>query len=57
MAKNNYVMSVNPPVDLAVLAAENDELQDYIVGNDLYRTVHCARWKATRRCRCPAGMC
>ena len=40
MAKNNYVMSVNPAVDLAVLAAENDELQDYIVGNDLYRTVH-----------------
>ena len=40
MAKNNYVMSVNPAVDLAVLEAENDELQDYIVGNDLYRTVH-----------------
>ncbi len=40
MAKNNYVMSVNPAVDLAVLAAENDELQEYIVGNDLYRTVH-----------------
>jgi hypothetical protein len=40
MAKNNYVMSVNPAVDLAVLEAENDELQDYIVGNNLYRTVH-----------------
>ncbi len=40
MAKNNYVMSVNPGVDLAVLEAENEELQDYIVGNQLYRTVH-----------------
>ena len=40
MAKYNYVMSVDPDVDLTVLEEENTELQAYIVGNELYRTVH-----------------
>ena len=39
MAKNNYVMAVDPEVDLAILEALNGELEEYCVGNDLYRTV------------------
>jgi hypothetical protein len=39
MAKNNYVLAEEPAVDLAVLEAFAAELEEYIVKDELYRTV------------------
>ena len=39
MTVSNYVMAVDPAVDLAILEALNGELEEYCTGNDLYRTV------------------
>jgi hypothetical protein len=46
MSKSNYVLAEDPATDLAVLEATTDELEAYIVNNDLYRTV---------RVRTPSG--
>lgn len=39
MAKNNYVLAEEPAADLAVLEAFAAELEEYIVKDELYRTV------------------
>ena len=39
MPKNNYVLAEEPAADLAVLEAFVDELEAYIVNDELYRTV------------------
>lgn len=39
MAKNNYVLAEEPATDLAVLEAFAAELEEYIVKDELYRTV------------------
>lgn len=39
MSKNNYVLAEDPATDLAVLATLADELEEYIVKDELYRTV------------------
>lgn len=39
MTKNNYVLAEEPAADLAVLEAFVAELEDYIVNDELYRTV------------------
>jgi hypothetical protein len=39
MSKNNYVLAEDPATDLAVLEAMVAELEDYIVKDELYRTV------------------
>ena len=39
MPKNNYVLAEEPAADLAVLEAFVDELETYIVNDELYRTV------------------
>lgn len=39
MAKNNYVLAEEPAADLAVLEAFVAELENYIVNDELYRTV------------------
>lgn len=46
MSKSNYVLAEDPAVDLAVLEATVEELEDYITKDDLYRTV---------RVRAPGG--
>lgn len=47
MTQGSRVLAESPEVDLAVLAAEIDELEEYIVKGDIYRTV---------RVQTPAGM-
>ena len=37
--KNNYVMAEDPAADLATLEAMTEELEDYIIKDELYRTV------------------
>jgi hypothetical protein len=39
MAKNNYVLAEEPAADLAVLEAFAAELEEYIIKDELYRTV------------------
>jgi hypothetical protein len=39
MSKSNYVLAEDPATDLAVLESLADELEAYIVKDDLYRTV------------------
>ncbi len=39
MAKNNYVLAEDPSTDLAVLLAMVEELEEYIVKDELYRTL------------------
>jgi hypothetical protein len=39
MSKSNYVLAEDPATDLAVLEALADELEEYIVKDELYRTV------------------
>ena len=39
MSKSNYVLAEEPAVDLAVLEAFAGELEEYIVKDELYRTV------------------
>jgi hypothetical protein len=39
MSKNNYVLAEEPAVDLAVLEAFATELDEYIIKDELYRTV------------------
>ncbi|MBW7883819.1 MAG: hypothetical protein H3C34_14510 [Caldilineaceae bacterium] len=46
MSKTNYVLAEDPAVDLAVVEAEVEELEEYIIKSDIYRTV---------RVRTPSG--
>jgi len=39
MSKSNYVLAEDPATDLAVLETLADELEEYIVKDELYRTV------------------
>lgn len=39
MAQGDYILAVDPAVDLAILQAMTEELEAYIVNDDLYRTV------------------
>ncbi len=39
MSKNNYVLAEEPAADLAVLEAMTAELEEYIIKDELYRTV------------------
>ena len=39
MSKSNYVLAEEPAVDLAVLEAFTAELEEYIIKDELYRTV------------------
>ena len=39
MSKSNYVLAEEPAVDLAVLEALTAELEEYIIKDELYRTV------------------
>ena len=39
MSGSSYLMAEEPPVDLAIAEAMAQELEDYIVGNELYRTL------------------
>lgn len=39
MSNPNYLLAADPATDLAALEAMADELEDYIVKDDLYRTV------------------
>ena len=39
MSKNNYVLAEEPAADLAVLEAFAGELEEYIIKDELYRTV------------------
>lgn len=47
MTQGSRVLAETPEVDLAVLAAEIEELEDYIIKGDIYRTV---------RVQTPAGV-
>ena len=55
MSKSNYVMFVPPAIDLAVLEVENGELQDYIVGGELYRTAHARTPEGTQTVQMSGG--
>ena len=50
MSKSNYVLAEEPAVDLAVLEALAAELEEYIVKDELYRTV-----RVNLPCRRPDG--
>lgn len=39
MSENSYLLAEEPRADLAIAEAMTAELEDYIVGNDLYRTI------------------
>ena len=39
MSQNSYLLAEEPGVDLSITEAMVQELEDYIVGNDLYRTL------------------
>lgn len=39
MQKSSYVLAENPRHDLAIVRAMSAELEEYIIGNELYRTI------------------
>ena len=39
MSKSNYVLAPEPAIDLAIAEAMVDELENYLINDDLYRTV------------------
>lgn len=39
MSQKSHVLAESPAVDIAVLGAEIDELEDYIIADEVYRTV------------------
>lgn len=42
MPQASHVLAENPTVDIAVLAAEVDELEEYIIAGEVYRTLRVA---------------